>query len=149
MDEIDKIERVADKVLAPDRLVRWAVKLLLFVLVLATSLVVVRIALSVLGRMESAANAAALDHAWFVDKLEAIQAARQEEAIARDALERQRAEVDKLLFGPRQADRAQTAALELAILTANRAKLHAIKEYNSSAQLASDEVLGGLPRRVE
>lgn len=145
----DEIEDAVDKVVAPDRIMRWIVRIVLLIVLISVAITVTKLALHTTTRID---NAVTTDRAWFVAQHEAIEAAKLEEKAAREALERHQADVaarsGPLTFS-RSDDRSAAQHLNQQILDAQRRRLDLIKEYNSrAAQNIDPAFLNGLPSHI-
>jgi hypothetical protein len=165
-DELDKIEETVDKVLAPERAIRWGVRGVMFMVVFGALFVVgkalwhmntkVDRAVQEVEAQEAAeaeaaaqaAEAAAIDHGWFVVKKDAIDACALEVKAARDSLARHQADADKR-FVSRESDRQETARLNQAVTNAQVRRLNLIRDYNEKATRVTPTILGDLPAHIE
>lgn len=145
----DEIEDAVDKVVAPDRIMRWIVRIVLLVVLISVAVTVTKLALHTTNKIDEAVTT---DATWFSTQFEAIEAAKLEERAAREALERHQADVaarsGPLTFS-RADDRVTTQNLNQQILEIQRRRLELIKAYNARVQGSTDQaMLGQLPRHI-
>lgn len=145
---LDELEEVIDKVVSPERITRWIVRIVLLIVLISVGVTVTKIAL----HMNSKVNQVTTDRDWFVDQAYAIAGAGVLERLAKEALERHLKEVDDrsgLLSISRKEDRVESRRLSHEILDAQRSRVGLVSEYNSRAGHVTDvTVLDGLPKRV-
>lgn len=151
--ELDRIEEMADRVLSPERGLRWGVRLLVLIVLVAAIVAMVKAALVLTSRVttkvEEAAVVATVDRPWFVAQLDAIKATDLEEAAAREALERHKKAASERLIS-RESDRHEESRLNSAIVGVQTKRLDLIRVYNKNAASVVDpKVLEGLPRHLE
>ena len=158
-DELDKIEATVDQVLAPERALRWLVRIVVLMVTIGAVVVVgkalwhmntkVDQAVQEVEQQEThAAEQATLTHDWFVLKKDAIDACGLEIKAAREALARQTADASSRMIS-RESDRKETARLNSAVTDAQRNRLSLIRDYNEKATRVNVVVLGDLPKHIE
>lgn len=145
---IDDIEDAVDKVVAPDRIVRWIVRIVLLIVLVSVGVTVTKLALHMSNKVVQATT----DNGWFSQQFEAIEAAKLEEQAAREALDRHLKDVSArsgpLTFS-RSDDRTTTQNLNQQILDAQRRRLELIRDYNSRASQVTDPaILSDLPHHI-
>lgn len=146
---LDEIEDTVDKVVAPDRIMRWIVRIVLLIVLISVAITVTKLALHTTDKIDRAVTT---DATWFTQQYEQIEATKLEERAAREAFDRHQADVTAR-SGPltlsRADDRATTHNLNQQILDAQRRRLALIQEYNSRVTTVPDQsVLGQLPRHI-
>jgi len=164
-DELDKIEETVDKVLSPERAMRWMVRIVVLVIILGVCFVLGRVAMHMLGKVDTAvqevekqdqeeaaaAEAASLDYNWFVLKKDAIDAATIEVRKRMEALAGHNtvaANRGMLAFKGKE-DRREAVRLQGRIAEAQSARLTLIRNYNETAARVTPAVLGELPKHIE
>lgn len=145
---LDEIENIVDKVVAPDRIIRWIVRIVLLIVLCSVGAVVLKLALHSVDKVERAT----IDRDWFVQQKEAIDAARLEEKAAREALSRHKAEVKArsgVFSFSHKDDRLRTDALNNSVLAVQKKQLALTRDYNTRAgQVVDVTYLQGLPKRI-
>ena len=92
-----------------------------------------------------------IDHAWFSQRGQDVQALEQEIVSAREALKRHQSEVKDrsgLFSVSRKADRIESDRLNHQILVLQRRRIALIREYNLKAAKAEAETLRELPKEL-
>lgn len=154
-DELKSFENAVDTVLAPDRAVRWMVRIIVAIVIFGAGAVVLRIAWHMVGKvdqavveMETQEEVSALTHNSFVIKKDAIDACGLEIKAAREALARHLIDVDSR-FISRESDRIETSRLNSAITSAQQTRLDLIRDYNERATRVAVTMLGDLPKHID
>jgi hypothetical protein len=156
--ELDKLEEQVDKVLSPERAMRWMVRIVVLAVILAVVFVLGKVAFHMIGKVDKAveeveaqevqaAERATLKHDWFVLKKDAIDASALEIKAAHAELARHLADV-KTRFVSRESDRRGTAQLNAKIANAQVKRLDLIRDYNAKATRVEASVLGDLPKHI-
>lgn len=167
---MDELEDQIDKVLAPDRAMRWMVRLIVLIVIVGAASIMLRVAWHMVGKVDQAvdeveaeeveavrareareaqeAEQAALNHNWFILKKDAVDAAALEVRAAHEALARHQIEADSRIFS-RESDRLESTRLSGAITTAQRNRINLIRDYNDKATRVAAAVLGDLPLHIE
>lgn len=146
---LDEIEETVDKVVAPERIMRWIVRIVLLIVLISVAVTVTKLALHTTNKIDQAVTT---DASWFSTQFESIEASRLEERAAREALDRHMADV-AARSGPltmsRADDRNMTQSLNQQILNAQRRRLELIQAYNARvASLTDQALIGQLPKHI-
>ena len=148
-EALDNFEDAVDTVIAPDRMMRWIVRVVLLIVLIAVGVTVGKIVIHMTKKVDQVTT----DRDWFVAKQEEITSAELEEQAARDALTRHLDEVKErsgMFSFSRSGDRTETQRLNHNILAAQMRRLAVVREYNSRAgQITDKNILTGLPAHVD
>lgn len=161
--DLDKLEEHVDKVLSPERAMRWMVRIIVLIVVLGVAAVLGRVAWHMIAKVDKAVDEveqqqqdaevrATLNHNWFVLKKDAIDAATVEVRACIGALARHQDEVRSrsgTFSISRKEDREESARLNRAIVEAQRRRLALLRDYNEKAATVNSSVLGDLPAHFE
>ena len=156
---MDELEDTIDKVLAPERAIRWLVRIIILIVVIGASAIVLRVVWHMtmkvdkaVDEVEAEAEAETLTQSWFVLKKDAVDAATLEVKAARYALGRHQEEVatrSGAFSVSHKSDRDESARLNNAITTAQSRRLVLIREYNEKAVSATTQVIASLPKHID
>ena len=144
---LDEIEKVVDKVMSPERITRWIVRIVLLIVLISVGVTVTKIAL----HMNTKVDLVTTDRAWFKSRIEEIAGSRIGETLAQQALARHQEEVAKrsgLLSVSRKEDRMESRRLNQQIFEEQKDRVLLVKEYNSRASQVTDDRLAGLPKHL-
>lgn len=149
-ETLDNFENAVDEVVAPARLMRWTVRIVLLVVLIAVGATVGKIALHMTHKVDQVTTN---NRDWFVEKHAAIEASEFEEVAARQALNRHiedvRERTSSIFSIGRKADRDETIRLNHSILEIQTKRVALIQEYNTrAAQVTDPDVLVNLPREI-
>ena len=167
--ELDKLEAEVDKVLSPERAMRWGVRILVAIITLGAIYGVGRVVWHMVGKVDKAvdeveqqeqdeakraaeaAEVRSLNHNWFVLKNDEISAASIEVQSAVDALARHRvlAANRGLLDFKGKEDKQEEVRLQGVVAAAQTKRLNLIRDYNAKALKVEASMLGDLPAHFE
>lgn len=146
---IDEIEDAVDRVVSPERITRWIVRILLLFVLIGVAISAGKLSLHWMRKVDTVTT----DRDWFVRQQASIESSRLEERAAREALDRHLADVQARSGAfsiSHSDDRVATQRLNQQILDAQRRRLLLVQEYNARAGQAVDpSVLAGLPTSIE
>jgi hypothetical protein len=160
--ELDKLEETVDQVLAPERAMRWLVRIIVLMIVIGACFGVGRVVWHMIAKVDKAvdeveaeetkaAEQSTLTHDWFVLKKDAIDGATIEVRSRMEALtghNQVAANLGMLDFKGKE-DRREAVRLQGLIADAQKTRLALIRDYNEKATRVQVSVMGELPKHIE
>lgn len=164
-NDLDRLETHIDRVLSPERAMRWMVRIVVLVIILGVCFVLGRVAWHMLGKVDKAvqavekqdfestqaAEASKLDHNWFVLRKDAIDASSIEVSTYIDDLARHYEIVaNRSMFSFKgKEDNREAVRLKQVIAAAQLRRLDLIRDYNAMAARVPIQIIGDLPDHID